>query len=239
VAPDSSKRQPTAGRWLGWLLRDSTTDGHLLTWMAYPVAPGGLGPTLPGDTLGLVRMQQGEIGRAVVRATRYRVAPGARNAAWITALEPLADLSGQSGPISVVNGRETWVPLKLDSFAARESFAESFGLLLDRQLQTQPAAQRDALKAAARARLDSVASPGFTGPDGDVYVLYLPPLDQGGVKRLPSMLFLVDNEGGIRHRMMDAPPPVGLTEEGGASTLWLANGSLRWGGDRWVESRRE
>jgi hypothetical protein len=53
------------------------------------------------------------------------------------------------------------------------------------------------------------------------------------------MLFLVDNEGAIRHRMMDALPPIGVTEEGGGRTviLWLTGGSLRWVGNRWVEAR--
>ena len=242
--PDTLHRLPPQNRWFGWLIRDTTAEGRSLPWVAYPVNRGTPAPALAGDTLRLVGLRDGEAGRAVVRARAYRLASdcrdcGARNAAWTLALEPLAPLPADAGPLSVVNGGETWVPLKLESHAAVASFAESYGLLLDRQLESQPAATRDAIKAAALARLDSLTAPGFTGPDGTVFVLYAPPLEQSGARRLPGMLFLVDNEGAIRHRMMDALPPIGVTEEGGGRTviLWLTGGALRWAGSRWVESR--
>lgn len=242
--PDTLHRVPPPNRWFGWLIRDTTAQGRALPWVAYPVTRGTAAPALAGDTLRVVGLSEGEAGRAVVRARAYRLASdckdcGAKNAAWTLALEPLGGLAAEAGPLSVVNGAETWVPLKLESHAAISSFAESYGLLLDRQLESQPAAARDAIKAAALVRLDSLPAPGFTGPDGEVFVLYAPPLELGGARRLPAMLFLVDNEGAIRHRMMDAPPPVGVTEEGGGRTviLWLTGGSLRWAGNRWVESR--
>jgi len=93
------------------------------------------------------------------------------------------------------------------------------------------------LKRAAQARLDSLAAPGFAGPDGDVFVLWVPPLVRGGTTRLPAMLFRVDNERAIRHRMVDAPPAVGVTS-GQSAVIWLASGAVRWAGDRWLESRQ-
>jgi hypothetical protein len=242
--PDTVHRVPPPNRWLGWLIRDTTARGRAFQWVAYQVARGTPAPALAGDTLRVVGLREGETGRAVVRARAYRLASdcrdcGARNAAWTVALEPLSELNPAAGPLSVVSGAETWVALDLESRAAITSFAESYGLLLDRQLESQPETARDAIKAVALARLDSLPAPGFTGPDGQVFVLYAPPLEQGGVRRLPAMLFLVDKEGAIRHRMMDAFPPVGVTEEGGGRTviLWLTRGSLRWVGDRWVENR--
>jgi hypothetical protein len=243
--PDTLHRLPPQGRWFGWLIRDTTAEGRSLPWVAYPVVRGTPAPALAGDTLRLVGLRDGAAARAIVRARAYRLASacrdcGSRNAAWVLALQPLDPLPGEAGPLSVVNGAESWTPARLENRAAIGSFAESYGLLLDRQLESQPGGVRDGVKAVALARIDSLAAPGFTGPDGDVFVLYVPPLEQGGVRRLPAMLFLVDGDGAIRHRMMDALPPIGVTEEGGGRTviLWLAGGSIRWVGNRWAENRQ-
>jgi hypothetical protein len=237
TAADTLHRLPAAGRWLGWLNRSTSTDGRLLAWAAYPVARGAPAPVLAGDTVGLVGLREGEVAHAVVRARAYRSYPNSqRTPAWAVALEPLSPLPEGTGRLAAVSNGESWTALALENRAALTSFAESYGLALDRQLEKEPAPARADIKTAALARLDSLAAPGFAGPDGDVFVLWVPPLVRAGTTRLPAMLFLVDNEGAIRHRMVDAPPAVGVTS-GQSAVIWLASGAVRWVGDRWADSR--